>query len=43
MKKTEQKKEPGKKILLFAYAGLAFAVLNWAVNTVIARGIILEI
>ncbi|MCK5541471.1 MAG: DMT family transporter [Desulfobacterales bacterium] len=37
------KETPDKKTLLLAYAGLAFAVFSWAVNTVIARGIIYEI
>jgi drug/metabolite transporter (DMT)-like permease len=38
-----KKKKPNKKTVLLAYAGLSFAVFNWAVNTVIARGIIFEI
>jgi len=35
--------KPDRKKLLLAYAVLSFAVFNWAVNTVIARGVIFEI
>ena len=37
------REKPNQKTLLLAYAGLSFAVFCWAVNTTIARGIILEI